>query len=391
LQTRDLEKYNNSDSESPKGTFNMKNWHFPCRTFCFSILIIWLFSSTAFASFESEVEELLNNAFDPNEPGVAVVVTKGGKVLYSGAIGTANLELGTSLSPTMPFEVASITKQITSAAILILEEQGKLHTNDKLSVYFPDHPSGSATIEQLMQNISGAFVPDHSMGSNRVRADLTSEERLELLHGGQPYFAPGERYAYSNAGYWLLGDIIEKVSGVSYADFIQENIFSPVGMSNSYYGSHRNLIPNRVAGYDYTENGLKNASYTSETWAYSAGGLISSAVDIALWSNALFKGEVVPQESVGRMVTKAELNSGEKIPYGFGLALAELDGYRTAEHGGGHSGFLVHTTRLIDEDIFVVVLANSFYMTNGYRPPEEKNPAIVARRLALMAVETSEP
>jgi len=315
-------------------------------------------------------------------------VTKNDEILYSGAIGTANLELGVPLTVTMPFEVASTTKQITSAAILVLEEQGKLNTSDKLSVYFPDHPSGEATIEQLMQNISGAFVPDHSMGSNRVRSDLTSQERLELLQEGQPYFAPGERYAYSNAGYWLLGAIIEEVSGESYADFIQENIFDPLGMTNSYYGSHRNLITNRVAGYDYTEDGIMNSSYTSETWAYSAGGLISSAVDIATWSNSLFSGKVVSSTNVERMITKAELNSGETVPYGYGLALAELEGYRTAEHGGGHSGFLVHTTRLVDEDIFVVVLANSFYMTNGYRPPAEKNPAFIARRLALMAAES---
>lgn len=339
------------------------------------------------ATFSKDVTDLLESTFSESEPGVAVVVSKGGNIIYAGAVGSANLELKTTLNVEMPFEIASITKQFTAAAILMLENQGKLNVDDKLSKYFPDHPSPNATLEQLMQNISGIYVPDHAMGSNHIRADLNHLERYALIKSGKPYFEPGEKYGYSNAGFWLLGDVIEQVSGLTYGEFIEQNIFKPLGMNNSFYGSHNRIIPNRVSGYDHTEHGLVNATYTSETWAYSAGGLISSAVDLAKWNNALYAGLVVPENSVQRMITKATLNNGEQIPYGYGLALAELEGHRSTGHGGGHSGFLVHSERLIDEDIFVVVLSNSFYITNGYRPPEAKNPAIIARKLALMALD----
>jgi CubicO group peptidase (beta-lactamase class C family) len=338
-------------------------------------------------SFSNEVDKLLESTFSQADPGIAVVITKRGETIYMGAFGSANLELQKALNVEMPFEIASITKQITSAAILMLEDQGKLSISDTLSKYFPDHPSPNATLEQLMQNISGIFVPDHSMGSNHVREDLSREDRYELIVSGAPYFEPGERYAYSNSGYWLLGDIIEQVSGLPYGEFVSQYIFEPLGMANSHYGSHREIIPNRVSGYDYTDEGIVNASYTSETWSYSAGGLISSAVDIAKWNNALFAGRVIPISSVEKMTTPAILNSGETIPYGYGLALGEFNGSGTAGHGGGHSGFLIHSERLIDEEIFVVVLANSFYVTNGYRPPDPKNPALIARRLAQMAMD----
>ncbi len=353
-----------------------------------SLLISLTISSSVnsqIPSFSNEVNRLLESTFDQEEPGIALVITKRGETIYSGAFGSANLELQIPLTEDMPFEVASITKQITSAAILMLEHQNKLSVSDTLSKYFPDHPSSNATLEQLMQNVSGIFVPDHSMGSNHVREDISQEERYELIVSGEPYFEPGERYAYSNSGYWLLGDIIEYVSGLSYGEFVRRNIFEPLGMSNSYYGSHREIISNRVSGYDYTDEGLVNASYTSESWSYSAGGLVSSAVDIAKWNNALFSGALIPISSVEKMITPATLNNGEPIPYGFGFALGELDGNKTAGHGGGHSGFLVHSERLIDQDVFVVVLANSFYFTNGYQPPDSKNPALIARRLAQLA------
>lgn len=340
---------------------------------------------TIAAEFSDEAMEYLADTFSPDEPGVSVVVSKNGETLFSGAVGAANLELLVALKADMSFEIASLTKQITSASILILEEEGKLSIADPVAKYFPEHPSGSATLEQLMRNISGTFVPDHSMGSNHIRQDITATERQELIASGDPLFQPGERYSYSNAGYWLLGDIIELVSGMDYGAFLMERIFTPLGMKDSYYGDHRELIDGKVSGYDYTDEGIKNATFTSDSWAYSAGGLISSAEDIAKWSNALFSGQIIEERNLSRMLSPSVLNDGTEVPYGLGLVLSEVEGYNTAEHGGGHSGFLAHSTRLVEEDIFVVVLANYFYISNGYRPPQEKNPAEIARKLAILA------
>ncbi|PCH60513.1 MAG: serine hydrolase [SAR86 cluster bacterium] len=355
---------------------------------CLPLALISLqFPVNAISSTLEDELTLVVDAFTEREPGVAIVVTQHGNILYSGATGMADLEFNIALNTFMPMEIASTTKQITAAAILILEEQGKLSVSDTLEKYFPGHASAEATIEQLMQNVAGVFVPGHTMGSNHIRSDISTEQRQQLIADGEPDFIPGERYAYSNSGYWLLGDIIAIVSGMTYEDFIHSHIFEPLGMTNSYFGAHRKIIPNRVKGYDYTDAGLKNASYTSETWAYSAGGLISSAQDIARWSNALFGGAVISNPNLERMTSRARLNNGDEVSYGYGLVLDVLEGYKTVEHGGGHSGFLVHTIRLIDEDVFVVVFANSFYMTNGYRPPQQKNPALIARRLALAVVE----
>jgi CubicO group peptidase (beta-lactamase class C family) len=273
----------------------------------------------------------------------------------------ANMELGTPLSADQVFRLGSITKQFTGAAIMMLEEQGKLAVSDPITKYLPDYPTHdhTITIEHLLTHTSGIFNYTNIPGyfENRVRSDLSTEELVDVFKDLDMDFAPGERWNYSNSGYVLLGAIIEEVTGESYADFVQENIFEPLGMHESHYGGHQ-LIPGRVAGYTQDGEGYANAPYLSMTQPHAAGSLLSTVDDLTRWHAALSSGELISPESYQRMTTPFVLNSGEASEYGYGFNVAEMRDMRAVHHGGGINGFVTFALWLPEEKIYVAALSN---------------------------------
>ena len=285
----------------------------------------------------------------------AVLVARGDKVLFSKAYEFANLEWRIPNTTTTRFRIASVTKQFTAAAVLLLEERGKLKLDDQVKAYFPDAPViwHNITLAQLLSHTSG--IPNYTDGTDMVKFSvqkMTPTEIVNTVRDRPLDFLPGERMRYSNTGYVLLGMAIEKASGMTYEKFLQENFWTPLGMKDSGYDNHTTLIPQRASGYMQGPEGPRNAFYTDMSTPFSAGALYSTVGDLLLWERALFGKKVLSDESLKRMTTPV------KGDYGFGLFIHTRAGHKVIEHSGGISGFNSHLAYYPDEQIVVVALSN---------------------------------
>lgn len=252
-------------------------------------------------SEQKRYKEILVENIEADEPGVAVIVSKKGKVLFQGAHGLANLEHNIPLTPNSVFRLGSITKQFTAAAIMMLQEQDKLSLTDNIHKYIPDFPTegNDVTIEHLLTHTSGIanYTEDEEIFAKEIQVPTTIDDMLVRFAKHPMQFKTGEEMRYSNTGYILLGKIIEVVSGQSYADFIEENIFKKLGMQSSYYASSK-IIPNRANGYDLTPNGVVNAMYIDMMWPHAAGALLSTVSDLNIWFSALREGGLISKKAI---------------------------------------------------------------------------------------------
>ncbi|HEX3128257.1 MAG TPA: serine hydrolase, partial [Thermoanaerobaculia bacterium] len=326
-------------------------------------------------------DQLFSQTYPAGEPGAAVLVAKGGQILLRKGYGLANLELGVPIQPDMVFEVGSLTKQFTSAAILLLQERGKLSVTDDITKYLPDYPTHGQkiTLDHLLTHLSG--VPDYTSLPEwlpRVREDLTVQQIIDLFKDKPLDFSPGEKWSYSNSGYILLGAVIEKASGKTYEDFVEQEIFAPLGMKRSRYGHQNEVVPGRVAGYEKGEDGYKIADYVSMTQPYAAGALLSTVDDLALWAEALSGGKLLEKASLERMTTSAKLISGQSTHYAYGLGISSEDGMQILEHGGGIPGFTSYLLTIPDQRLLVIVLSNN--------RSQEPSPNMLAFRVTMKAL-----
>ncbi|MGD0783119.1 MAG: serine hydrolase domain-containing protein, partial [Candidatus Aminicenantales bacterium] len=313
-------------------------------------------------TLNAQIDAVLSATYKMNEPGASLFVWKNGQILHRKGYGTADLELGIPVEPDMSFRLGSITKQFTAVSILMLEERGKLSVKDPVEKYLPDFPTRgrTMTIENLLTHTSG--VVDYTSLAEWMplwRKDMSVADVIGLFKDKPPEFAPGEHWKYSNSGYILLGAIIEKASGETYEGFIQKNIFDPLGMTHSYYGSAARLLPRRIPGYGRDRNGFFNAPYISMTQPYAAGSLLSSVDDLALWNEALLAGKLITKESRDRAWTPFTLNDGAATGYGYGWGISDYEGHRLIEHGGGIMGFSTYGMLFPDDGAFILLLTNS--------------------------------
>jgi CubicO group peptidase (beta-lactamase class C family)/uncharacterized protein YneR len=285
----------------------------------------------------------------------AVLVARDGKVIFEKGYGFANLEWDVPNSPTTKFRLGSITKQFTAASILLLEERGKLKVEEPVRKYMPDAPAAwdKITIFNLLTHTSGipSFTgfPDYQS----TEATATTPEKLVARFRDKPLeFQPGEKWNYSNSGYVLLGYLIEKISGQSYADFVQQNIFDPLGMRDSGYDSNSAIIPHRAAGYAPSPAGPVNAGFIHMSIPFSAGALYSTTEDLLRWEQGLFGGKVLSPASLGKMTTPFKQN------YAFGLGVSTDGGHKVISHDGGIEGFNTTLAFYPEDRLVVVVLAN---------------------------------
>lgn len=318
------------------------------------------FGITSTKNIEAELDAIFNKAYPINSPGATVLVAKDNKIIYRKAFGMANLELKVPMKPENVFQLASITKQFTSVAILTLMEQGKISLKDPLSKYIADYPRGNEiTLHHLLNHTSGIksfnTLPDFS---TKMRLDITPEEMISSFKNLPLEFAPGEKYEYSNSGYVLLGYIIEKISGMSYEDFIQKNIFDKVGMKNSYYSNTYKIIPNRVNGYTFYEGEYENPEYLSTTIPYAAGSLMSTVDDMFLWNKAIHNNLLISESSKRIAFTNHTLANGKNSNYGYGWRIDEIEDITTIEHAGGGFGFTTSGIYIPDRNIYSIVLTN---------------------------------
>lgn len=292
----------------------------------------------------------------------SVLVAQDGKVVFSKGYGFANLEWDVPNSPTAKFRLGSVTKQFTAACILLLEERGKLKIDDAVKKYMPDAPAAwdKVTIFNLLTHTSGipSFTgfPDYAS----TEAIATTPEKLVARFRDKPLeFQPGEKWNYSNSGYVLLGYLIEKISGQSYSQFVQDNIFTPLGMKDSGYDSNSAIIAHRAAGYAPSDKGLINAGYIDMSIPLSAGALYSTTEDLLRWEQGLFGGKLLSVASLQKMTTPF------KNDYAFALAVRDANGHKVIEHGGGIEGFNTQLSYYPDDKLTIVVLANQNTSATG--------------------------
>jgi CubicO group peptidase (beta-lactamase class C family) len=279
----------------------------------------------------------------PGAVGISVAVARGSEIFYSKAYGFADLELAVSADEETMFRIGSVTKQFTAAAILVLAERGKLSIDDPLARFLPDYPTHGkeVTLRHLLTHTSG--VPSYTdLGPEweQVVARELSDEELVALWKDRPLdFEPGTRWRYSNSGYYLLGMVIAKVSGRSYADFLRETFFDPLKLTRTRYDSNAEVLLNRAQGYDFEDGRFWNDRLIGMSQPGAAGGLISTSSDLVRWQMALVSGRVVRPESWEEMTLPYMLASGSETDYGMGLMLQTQAGQRCIWHGGGIFGF----------------------------------------------------
>ena len=302
--------------------------------------------------------------------GIAAAVVKGNDTLLMKGYGKADVEWNVPLPSDAMFEIGSITKQFTAAAILQLRDEGKLSLDDDITKYLPSFPTKENRIplRRLLDHTSGmkgiTEIPEFRGLAERT---LHKDSALALIARYPFDFPTGEAMIYNNSAFILLGHVIEKVSGMSYEDYVEKKMFAPLGMTRSSYCNSAEVVERRAHGYEYrpptgpgAAPAVRRAASNVHIWPYSAGSLCSTTGDLITWLKALHGGKVLSPKSYAEMTTPSKLNDGTPLRYGMGISVnVDPRGLREIGHGGGIDGFVSYATWYPDAQLAVVVLINS--------------------------------
>lgn len=309
-----------------------------------------------------EMDGLLEKRQTLSAPGAAVIVVRDGVVVKKGAYGMADLARGVPIDADTAFRLGSVSKQFTAAAIMMLAEKGRLSYDDPIVRFLPELSrfGEDVTIRHLLTHTAG--LPDYY----DVMVEISGVERPRTRHAldvfaawGDPLFAPGERFEYSNPGYELLALIVERASGQSYAGFLEQRVFSPVGMSSSVVFDERSpRIEKRAYGYRRAGDGFELDDDDPLNFVVGSGGIYSTVEDLHRWDRALHGEQIVSGQTLAAAFRPARLNGGEAFPYGYGWFLESHLGRRRVSHGGAWVGFQTFVARYVDDRLTVIVLSN---------------------------------
>ncbi len=331
--------------------------------------------------FARYADKLLDEAYPPDAPGLAVLVTRGDEVLYRSARGEADMAADVPLKPGDHFRIGSVTKQFAAAGLLTLVEAGKVKLDDPLSKYLPDYPDAAKiTIEQLLNHTSGikSYTDIPGVMDGPIRRDLTTVQLVDSFKNETPNFAPGEGWHYNNSGYVLVGAVIEVASGQPWHDYLEQALFKPLGMNDTGYGADPAVIAQQVNGYALDGANLAQAPAISMTQPHAAGALVSTVDDLARWNRALHEGRVLKPETYARMTTA--VGKAKDVDYGYGIWTSAVRGVPALEHSGGIPGFNSQLIYVQGPDITVAVLQNN------EMPSPAQDSRGLARRLAAVAL-----
>jgi len=306
--------------------------------------------------FAARAEQYINPLVEQNQFIGSVLVARDGKPIFRKGFGLADREWNIPNGPDTKFRLGSITKQFTATAILQLAEAGKMKTDDPVSKYYTDAPASwsKITIHHLLTHTSGipSYTDIPGFFQKQAMFDLTPAEIVKLTQDKPLEFEPGENWKYDNSGYILLGYVIEKVSGQTYADYIRQHIFEPLGMRDTGYDNTKDILPRRASGYVYQGGRWLNAPYLAMTVPFAAGSLYSTVDDLLIWDQALYAGKPLSAASLDKMFTPY------KNGYAYGWFIGKQFGRKQISHGGGINGFSTVIARFPDDKVTVIVLAN---------------------------------
>lgn len=323
------------------------------RTF---VLIVLLTSLTGCGvDAETEVDRLFRDYAGDGMPGASVMVIRDGQPILTRSYGLANVEAGTPVEPSTNFRLASITKQFTATSILMLVDEGKLALDDSIRQHFPEFPefAGGITVRHILQHTSG--IEDYEpIYGDQFPAQVTDRGVVEIISKTEgTMFAPGSEYSYSNSGYAILAVLVENLSGKTFPDFLQDNIFAPLGMSNTVaLVGGVTMVPNRSFGYSVSDEGVSFADQSAWSAVLGDGGIYSSVEDLFKWDQALYDNGLISAD------LRAESWTPGLETYGFGFRIDEYNGHKRYHHSGSTSGFRNHMQQYPDDRLTVIILTN---------------------------------
>ena len=291
-------------------------------------------------------------------PGMAIAVVKNGEAVVAKGYGFANLEHQVPVTTHSIFQSGSVGKQFTAAAIVHLEEHGKLCLDDNIAGYLPPTKArwGSITVRQLLTHTSG--IPEYEDEVD-WRRDYSERQLAELVGLLRRRSTPGQKFEYGNSGYLLLGIIIRMITGKFHADYVRENIFEPLGMKTARIVSDADIVPNRVAGYRMSKDRILNQDWVSPTFNQTADGCVRLSLnDLLAWERGVRARALLKPESWSQIFTPVVLKSGKTHPYGFAWEIRQERGQTVHGHDGSFQGFEAILTRYIEEELTIIALAN---------------------------------
>jgi CubicO group peptidase (beta-lactamase class C family) len=316
----------------------------------------------------ARIDGLMKVYYDYGQFNGTVLVAENGKIIYKKGFGLANMEWNIPNKPDTKFRLGSITKQFTSMLILQLVEGGKISLEGKLSDYLPYYRQDTGkkvTIHHLLTHTSGipSITNLPNFESDISRNPYPVEEVVKRFCSGDLEFEPGAKYRYNNSGYFLLGAVIEKVTGRPYEKVLEERIFKPLGMKNSGYDHHATIMPNRAAGYEQSLEGNTNAPYLDMSLPYAAGSLYSTVEDLYIWDQALYTDRLLSAKMKELLFKPHVQNPGSAYGYGWSMGKVKLPQSKRevsfVGHDGGINGFNTVIRRYVDDKHLVVLLNNT--------------------------------
>jgi len=355
----------------------------------------------------AKIQEVLTLANKYRVFNGSALVAENGKIIYKGAFGMANMEWGIPNAPDTRFRLGSITKQFTSMLTLQLVEQGKIKLDGKISDYLPDYRKDigeKVTIHHLLTHTSGipSYTSQPRFFEDVSRNPYKVADFVQKYASGNLEFEPGSKFSYNNSGYFLLGAIIEKVTGKTYEQVLKENILDPAGMKNTGYDHSDTLITKRAAGYTKTADGYTNAAYLDMSIPYAAGSLYSTVEDLYLWDQVLYTDKLLTAASK-ELMYKPFLDN---YAYGWSVSDASFkvndQTVQIIRHGGGINGFSTMIARFPKEKNLIVVLDNTAQNTGRlsetitkiiynqpYQPPKQSIVALLEKTIAEQGVDAA--
>jgi CubicO group peptidase (beta-lactamase class C family) len=289
-------------------------------------------------------------------PGLSIAVIKDGKIIKAEGYGLANIELNVPARPDTVYKIGSVSKQFIASGIMLLVEEGRISLDDKISKFLEGTPDTwkDITVRHLLTHTSGIVREAPGFDPLKIQNDA---DVIKTAYSLPLRFAPGEKYEYCNVGYFSLAEIIHKVSGKPWPDFLRDRLFMPLEMTATRTTTMTDIVPNRANGYGWRSGKQQN----SEVYfaLRPSGAFLSTVLDLAKWDAALYSDKVHKQSVRDQMWTRLKLNNGTTFPYGFGWQLEPVGGHRQVHHGGSLPGFRAALARFVDDKLTVVVLANS--------------------------------
>jgi CubicO group peptidase (beta-lactamase class C family) len=334
----------------------------------------------------SKLDSLLKRIHKRHDFHGAVLVAKNKKIVYQNQIGTADFKKKTLLNKESVFQLASVSKQFTAAAIMLLQQRNQLKLTDTVNTYFPNFPYKDVTIKTLLNHTGGLpkyfWIAEHKWQQKKAPSN---NEMMELLTTSnvQRFFKPGRNFDYSNTGYFVLASIVEKISGISFGSFLKQNIFEPLQMTHSYVYSFENdsIRENQLDGYRL-HRGWRHVKIRSTVNDAIVGdkNVYTTAEDLFKWTQGLNSGNLLSKESLALMFTKGETIYGRKVPYGFGFRIDTKE-KNSIYHYGKWNGFSTGLTTYLEDDLVVIVLEHTSY--NALKSLSRKIKNIVAKNFDI--------